>query len=174
MAGAPPGIYVEGDTAYVFVGLGQNPGRMGCFKGSINEDASKWDRCDNNPLFVGADDYGPIEERGADMNAYFDFRTISSADILKIGDRYYMTYEGLRGPGPFDAGDTQFALGLARSATDQIDGTWEKHTENPIIIDLPGNIGLGHADLLVVEGETFMYTSLDGEKRGRLRLEWKK
>ena len=64
LAGAPPGIYVEGDTAYVFTGLGQNPGRMGCFKGNVNEDASEWERCENNPLFVGADDYGPIEERG--------------------------------------------------------------------------------------------------------------
>ena len=172
LAGAPPAIYVEGDTAYVFTGLGQNPGRMGCFKGDVNDNADKWDRCDNNPLFVGADDYGPIEERGEATNEFFDFKTVSSADVLKIGDHYYMVYEGVRGPGPFDAGDTQFALGLARSTTNEIDGAWEKYAGNPILVDLPGNVGLGHADLLVVAGETFLYTSLDGVKRSRLRLAW--
>ncbi len=33
LAGAPPGIYVEGSRLYVFVGLGRSPGHMGCLVG---------------------------------------------------------------------------------------------------------------------------------------------
>ncbi len=172
LAGAPPGIFVEGEMAYVFVGLGQNPGRMGCFKGLANEDAKNWTPCLNNPLFVGAESYGGLETAGVDANPFFDFRTVSSAELVKIADRYYMLYEGVRGPGPFDGGDSQFALGLARSKSAQIDGAWEKYPGNPILVDLPGNVGLGHADLISIRGETFLYTSLDGVKRSRLRLVW--
>ena len=35
------------------------------------------------------------------------------------------------------------------------------------------NIGLGHADLVVLNGQTLLYTSLDGIKRSRLVLHWK-
>lgn len=177
LAGAPPGMYVEGDTVYVFVAMGQAPGNMGCYKGDIGEDASKFDRCDNNPLFTGATEYGPLELRGKEANAFWDFRTISSAEIYPLdtqdGRRYFMVYEGLRGPGPGDPGDTQFGLGLARSLTDAIDGAWEEYPHNPILLDLPANIGLGHADFVVYEGETFLYTSLDGTTRSRLRLVWR-
>ena len=86
--------------------------------------------------------------------------------------RYYMLYEGVRGPGPGDAGDTQFGLGLARSVTGEIDGPWEKFPGNPLLVDLPGNIGLGHADLAVIDGRTYLYTSLDGMTRSRLLLRW--
>ena len=78
----------------------------------------------------------------------------------------------MRGPGPGDGGDTQFGLGLARSLTAQIDGPWEKYTGNPILVDLPGNIGLGHADVVVADGRTYLYTSLDGITRSRLILVW--
>jgi len=49
-----------------------------------------------------------------------------------------MFFEGVRGPGEGDPGDTQFALGLARTTTDQIDGPWETYSENPILVDMPG------------------------------------
>jgi beta-xylosidase len=79
---------------------------------------------------------------------------------------------------------------LARSRTDQIDGPWEKFPGNPILTDLSqqttssgihgnpdpaqvGNIGLGHADLVVLHGQTILYTSLDGVTRSRLALVWK-
>ncbi len=70
------------------------------------------------------------------------------------------------------AGDTQFTLGLARSVTAAIDGPWETYPGNPILVDLPGNVGVGHADVLVHEGLTWLYTSLDGEMRSRLLLVW--
>ena len=38
---------------------------------------------------------------------------------------------------------------------------------------MPGNIGVGHADVLVMDGETYLYTSLDGETRSPLKLVWK-
>jgi hypothetical protein len=41
------------------------------------------------------------------------------------------------------------------------------------LVDLPGNIGLGHADLVVLDGQTLLYTSLDGVTRSRLALVWK-
>jgi beta-xylosidase len=110
---------------------------------------------------------------GPAANRYFDFRTISSAEVVQIGDRTYMLYEGIRGPGPGDAGDSQFGLGLARSQTDRIDGPWEKYPGNPLLVDLPGNIGLGHADLVVVEGQTILYTALVRDRRSRLALVWK-
>jgi beta-xylosidase len=83
-----------------------------------------------------------------------------------------MLYEGVRGPMPGDAGDTQFGLGLARSLTDQIDGPWERYPGNPILVDVPANVGIGHADLAIMDGQTILYTSLDGKTRSRLRLVW--
>lgn len=178
LVGSPPGIYVDAEVnppeLYIFVGLGQNPSSMGCYRGYANNPASLLRQCDHNPLFTGATEYGPLEDTsGQAANAYFDFRTISSADIIRVGERYYLFYEGVRGPGPGDQGDTQFLLGLARSTTNAIDGPWELYPENPILLDLPGNVGVGHADVVVSGGETYLYTSLDGEKRSRLRLVWR-
>jgi len=171
LVGGPPGIYLEGEELYLFVGMGQNPGAMGCLRGRIDEPIAALTHCAANPLFVGAETYGPAaQDRSA--NEHFDFRTISSAEVEKVGERYYMLYEGVRGPGPGDPGDTQFGLGLARSRTEQIDGAWEIFAGNPILVDLPGNIGLGHADLLLLDGVTYLYTSLDGVTRSRLVLQW--
>lgn len=172
LAGGPPGIWLEGETIYSFLAVGQSPGGMGCYKGQKGADPSTFEACDNNPLFKGAQEYGSTEIYGPDAQPWWDFRTISSADVQQIGDRYYMVFEGIRGAGPGDGGDSQFGLGIARSTTDQIDGPWEKFAGNPIIIDLPGNVGLGHADLLVLDGQTIMYTSLDGATRSKLVLEW--
>jgi hypothetical protein len=172
LVGGPPGLHIEEGMLYVFVGLGQNPGAMGCYKAPVGSARQLFRKCEANPLFVGVDTYGPLDARGPETNPYFDFRTISSATVQKIGDRFYMLYEGVRGPGPGDGGDTQFALGLARSLTDQIDGPWETFVANPILVDMPGNVGLGHADLVVLHGKTILYTSLDGEVRSRLGLVW--
>ena len=172
LAGGPPGVFIENRRVYVFVAMGQNPGAMGCYYGAANAPAENLRKCRNNPIIVGSDEYGPLSERSSRANPYFDFRTISSADVHKIGNRYYMLYEGIRGPGPGDPGDSQFGLGLARSRTGRIDGPWEKFLGNPILVDLPGNIGLGHADLVVVNGQTLLYTSLDGVTRSRLALVW--
>ena len=173
LAGGPPGIFVEGGRVFVFVGLGQNPGSMGCYVGSVTTPAEQFTRCGHNPLFTGAVEYGPLEETGPQTNPYFDFRTVSSAEVVRVGDRVYMLYEGVRGPGPGDPGDRQFALGLARSLTGQVDGPWETYPDNPILVDLPGNVGVGHADLVVIQGQTVLYTSLDGQTRSRLVLVWK-
>lgn len=171
LVGGPPGIHIEGDQLYIFVGMGQNPGAMGCYRGQIDGPIAQLARCDANPLFIGAANYGPSSV-DATANDHFDFRTISSAEVQKIGDRYYMLYEGVRGPGPGDPGDTQFGLGLARSLTSQIDGPWETYANNPVLLDVPANIGVGHADLVVDGGITYLYTSLDGMTRSRLVLEW--
>ena len=173
LMGGPPGIYVEDGLMYVFVGMGQNPSAMACFVGPANGSVTEMKYCSTTPLFAGATTYGPMDTKGAEARSFFDFRTISSADVQKVGARYYMLYEGVRGPGKDDPGDTQFALGLARSSTDQIDGPWETFDANPILVEMPGNIGVGHADLVVMEGETYLYTSLDGETRSRLKLEWR-
>lgn len=173
LIGGPPGLFVEDSTLYVFVGLGQNPGAMGCYRGAIDQPTALFRKCTHNPLFVGASTYGPVDSKDAQTNPHFDFRTISSAELTKIGDHYYMLYEGVRGPGAGDGGDTQFALGLARSVGNQIDGKWETYAQNPILIEQPGNVGVGHADLISVDGATWLYTSLDGVTRSRLRLVWK-
>lgn len=170
MAGGPPGIFTEGDLVYIFVGLGQSPGGLGCFVGRKDEPPGTYSRCDSNPLLVGSQTYGPEDLRGAEANAYWDFRILSSADVHQIGDQYYMLFEGIRGPGPNDPGDTQFGLGLARSVDGKIDGRWEMFPGNPILVDVPANIGIGHADVVVADGTTWLFTSLDGEKRSRLRL----
>jgi hypothetical protein len=176
LAGGPPGIYVDGDQIYVFLAIGQNPGAMGCYTARAGTAGVDFRRCQHNPLFAGSDSYGPLNETGPLTNPHFDFRTISSAEVEKIGlgdmVRYYMLFEGVRGPGPGDPGDSQFGLGLARSMTNRIDGPWEKFPGNPILADLPGNIGLGHADLVINDGRTFLYTSLDGIRRSRLILVW--
>lgn len=177
LSGGPPGMFIDGDTIYVFVAGGQAPSNMICWKGRVGQDPAAFKRCDNNPLFSSqATEYGPLELRGRGANPYWDFRTISSAEVHAVGEgdgrRYYMLYEGIRGPGPFDGGDTQFALGLARSLTSELDGPWETFENNPILVDLPANVGLGHADITVIDGDTILYTSLDGVVRSRLKLIW--
>jgi len=176
LRGGPPGIIVADGVVYVFMAQGQNPGAMGCFKRPADEDGAAFAPCAHNPLFVGAADYGPLQATEAAANPFFDFRTISSAELQRLteGDshRYYMLYEGVRGPAAGDPGDTQFGLGLARSLTGAVDGAWEKYPGNPILVDLPGNIGVGHADLVVLDGRTYLYTSLDGVTRSRLMLIW--
>jgi hypothetical protein len=172
LAGGPPGIWIEDGVVYVFFAQGQNPGSMGCAYGALGQPASTYQRCTANPLFSGATSYGPLRATDATANRHFDFRTISSAEVQRVGDQLYMLYEGVRGPGPGDAGDTQFALGLARTKAGQVDGPWETYPSNPLLVDLPGNVGLGHADLLVLDGKTLLFTSLDGVQRARLGLVW--
>ena len=173
LVGAPPGIFVEGDELYVFVDIGSSPAHMGCLRGSRFDGAAGLRRCTTDPLFSGADTYGPLEVTGAAANPYFDFRYVSSADVVQEGNRYYMVYEGVRGPGPGDPGDTQFGLGFARSSGPAIDMPWEKYPGNPIIRDLPGDVGLGHADLVQIGGTWYLYTTTSPEVRGRYRLDWR-
>lgn len=173
LVGAPPGVYVEGDMLYVFVAAGSAPGHMRCYKGERQRLPASLRLCDTDPLFGGARTYGPADVFGADANAYFDFRYVSSADVLRVGDRYYMSYEGIRGPDVLERGmDTQFGLGFARSLTDRLDGGWEKYPGSPILFDLGFNVGVGHADLLVVDGLTLMYTATSPTTRGRYILAW--
>jgi hypothetical protein len=127
-------------------------------------------RCTTQPLFTGAASYGPADLNGPAANPYFDFRTVAAAEVLKVGQRYYMLYEGVRGPGPGEPGNSQFALGLARSVSNRIDGAWEKFGGNPILLDLPGNIGVGHADVLQMAGQTWLYTTLADGQRSRYPL----
>jgi beta-xylosidase len=54
-----------------------------------------------------------------------------------------------------------------------IDGPWERYAGNPIIMDLPGNVGVGHADLVVVDNATWLYTSTSSFTRGRYVLVWR-
>ena len=174
LVGSPPGLYLDETVSpaelYVFVGVGQNPGSMACYRGPAAAPAAIFSRCRQWPLFTGSDDYGPADATDAAANAHFDFRTVSSAEVVRVGDYVYLFYEGVRGPGPGDAGDTQFLLGLARAPAGRVDGPWERYPRNPILLDLPGNVGVGHADLVVVDGATYLYTTLDGSVRSRLRL----
>lgn len=173
LVGAPPGIYVEGDTLYVFVSAGSAPGHMRCYRGDRHGRLSGLRLCDHDPLFAGAAEYGPVEVFGAAANAYFDFRYVSSADVLRVGDRYYMAYEGIRGPDMLERGmDTQFGLGFARSLGPAVDGPWEKYPHNPVLMDMGFNWGIGHADLLVIDGITYMYTATTTQTRGRYALVW--
>lgn len=175
LVGAPPGLFVEGNTLYVFVAAGSAPGHMRCYKGDRYGDLGKLKRCDTDPLFSGAGEYGPTDvTSGSAIDAYFDFRYTSSADVLKVGDHYYMSYEGIRGPDVLERGmDTQFGLGFARSVGNTIDGEWEKFPQNPVIMPTGFNVGIGHADMLVVDGVTVMYTQTGENTRGRYVLKWK-
>ncbi len=173
LIGAPPGVFVDGDELYVFVDLGSNPAHMGCLRGSRFLGADGLRRCDATPLFSGASSYGPLDAVGANANPYFDHRYLSSADVVREDGHYYMVYEGVRGPGPGDPGDTQFGLGFARSSGTIIDMPWEKYAGNPILQDLPGNVGLGHADLINLDGTWYLFTTTSASTRGRYRLDWR-
>ncbi len=175
LVGAPPGIYVEGNTLYVFVAAGSAPGHMRCYKGDRYGSLGKLKLCNTDPLFSGASEYGPTDiTSGTAIDPYFDFRYVSAADVLKVGDHYYMSYEGVRGPDVLNRGmDTQFGLGFARSVGDAIDGAWEKYPHNPVIMPTGFNVGIGHADMLVVDGITYMYTQTGANTRGRYVLQWK-
>ena len=170
LVGAPPGIYVEGSLLYVFVGLGRAPGHMGCYVGDRTAGAAGLRPCANNPLFGAELGYGPVDLLGAAANPYFEFRTISSADVVHVGEHYYMSYEGVRGPSDPYVVDDQFALGFARSVGPAIDGPWEQFWGNPVITGLPGNVGLGHGDLVLVGPATYLYTTTSPTIRGRYVL----
>ena len=170
LVGAPPGVYVEGNLLYVFVGLGRDPGHMGCYVGDKYGGAASLRKCASNPLFGAENGYGPLEARGAEANPYFDFRTISSADVVRVGDRHYMAYEGVRGPSDPTVVDDQFALGLARSVGPAIDGPWETYAGNPVIMDVANNWGIGHGDLVIVGPATYLYTATSQTTRGRYVL----
>jgi len=170
LVGAPPGIYVEGDLLYVFVGLGRSPGHMGCYVGEKDGGAANLHPCASNPLFGAEHGYGPAEARGSEANPYFEFRTISSADIVRVGERYHMVYEGVRGPSNPTVVDDQFALGFARSVGSALDGPWEKYPHNPVLTDVANNWGIGHADLMIVGPATYLYTATSQTTRGRYVL----
>ena len=170
LAGAPPGLYVEGDRLYVFIGLGRDPGHMGCLVGHKGAGAAGLRPCGANPLFGAAETYGPVEATGAEANPYFGFRTISSADVVRVGERYYMAYEGTRGPSNPTVVDDQFALGFARSAGPALDGPWETFPGNPVIMDVVNNWGIGHADIVIVGPATYLYTATSQSTRGRYVL----
>ena len=168
LAGGPPGIYIEGDEMYVFVALGKAPSHMGCFVGDRLLGPASFRKCETEPLFSAELGYGPVDVFGEDANPYFEYRTISSADVVKVGDYYYMIYEGVRGPSNPDVVDDQFALGLARSQ--KLDAPWERYSDNPIILDLPGNVGVGHGDLIIVDDATYIYTANEDGIRSRYVL----
>jgi hypothetical protein len=170
LVGAPPGIYVERDLLYVFVGLGRDPGHMGCFVGNRQAGVRGLRKCASNPLFGAENGYGPLDAFGADANPYFEFRTISSADVVRVGNRYYMAYEGVRGPSNPAVVDDQFGLGFARSVGPEIDGPWERFPGNPVLMDVANNWGIGHADLVIVGPATYMYTATSQTTRGRYVL----
>ena len=170
LVGAPPGIYLEGDWLYVFVGLGRDPGHMGCFVGNKYAGAGGLGKCTHSPLFGAEQGYGPVDVLGTEAHPYFEFRTISSADVVRVGDRYYMAYEGVRGPSNPTVVDDQFGLGFARSASPAIDGPWEKYPGNPVIMGLVNNWGIGHADIVIVGPATYLYTATSTTTRGRYVL----
>ena len=174
LVGAPPGIYVEGDTLYIFVAAGSAPGHMRCYRGDRHAGVGGLRLCEHDPLFSGAPEYGPVEiTGGAAADPYFDFRYVSSAEVIQVGERYYMLYEGVRGPDVLERGrDTQFGLGLARSVTSEIDGDWEKFRGNPILMPTSPNFGIGHADVVIVDGVTYLYTATSETTRGRYVLVW--
>jgi hypothetical protein len=170
LVGGPPGVFIEGSQIYVFVALGQAPGHMACLVGDVEQLPESFAPCKANPLFQAENGYGPVESLAVEANPYFEFRTISSADVVRVGDHYYMTYEGVRGPSSYAVVDDQFGLGLARSVGQEIDGPWEKYPGNPIITDLPGNVGLGHADLVLADDVTYLYTATQEGTRARYVL----
>jgi hypothetical protein len=170
LVGAPPGIYIEGDLLYVFVGLGRAPGHMGCYVGSKHAGTAGLRKCMANPLFGAEAGYGPVDVLEAAANPYFEFRTVSSADVVRVRDHYYMAYEGVRGPSDPTVVDDQFGLGFARSVGPAIDGPWEKYPGNPVIMDLANNWGIGHADLVIVGPATYLYTATSQATRGRYVL----
>jgi hypothetical protein len=170
LVGAPPGITIEGDLLYVFVGLGRDPGHMGCYVGNKYAGAAGLRKCASNPLFGAEAGYGPPDALGAAANPYFEFRTISSADVVRVGDHYYMAYEGVRGPSDPTVVDNQFALGFARSTGPAVDGPWEKYPGNPVIMDVVNNWGIGHADIVLFGPATYLYSATSETTRGRYVL----
>jgi hypothetical protein len=168
MVGGPPGIFIDNDRMYIFVGLGQSPGHMGCLWSGMS-DLVGFVPCTTTPLFSGAREYGPVDALGPAANPYYDYRFVTSADVVKVGGYYYMSYEGIRGPHSLSAGrDTQFALGFARSQ--RLDGVWEKFPGNPALGGVYDNWGVGHADLVIVNGWTYLYTGTPLMTRGRYVL----
>jgi len=171
LAGGPPGIFVTPFRLFEYIGFGEDPAHLGCYWSWLS-DVYTFFPCSANPQLTGAAEYGPLDAFGGAANPYFDFRYMTSADIIRQDEMYYMTYEGIRGPSSPSAGrDNQFALGFARSIV--LNGLWEKYPGNPALQGVIDNWGIGHADLIVLNGVTYMYTGIPGNTRGRYALEYK-
>ena len=168
LVGAPPGIFVDGEELYVFVDLGSCPAHLGCFRGPRSAGAAGLKRCSTSSLLDGAAQQG--EAFGKEGNPFFDHRFLSSAEVVKERGRYYMLFEGERGLKPPEM-DSQWGLGFAWA--DRLDSKWTRHPDNPILMDIPGNIGIGHGDLVRIDGRWYLYTATSGSTRGRYRLDWK-
>jgi hypothetical protein len=167
MAGAPPGIVSTGGKTYLLLGMGQNPGHIGCY--AAWNGSHHYTPCASNPLLSGSQSYGPLDARGAEANPHFDFRYTTAADAVYQDGYFFIAYEGIRGPSAADAGrDDQFALGFARARV--IDSPWEEYPLNPVLGDVADNWGIGHADLLIVNGQVVMYTATPALTRGRYIL----
>jgi hypothetical protein len=169
--GGPPGIWIEDDRLYVIVGVGMNPAHLGCWSNRLEWGAGGMQQCEHI-LLTGASEYGPLDASGEDAAPYWDFRTLSSAEVLREGGYYYMFYEGIRGPSdPENPIDDQFGLGLARRhVSEGIDGPWEPYPANPLLDGLPGNVGVGHADVVNIDGWLYLYTATSETTRGRYVL----
>jgi hypothetical protein len=181
LVGAPPGIFVDGDELYVFADAGSCPAHMACFRGPRSEGVRGLRPCDNATIFASsAADQGP-GILGSAGNEHFDFRFISSAEVVRDGNLFVMAYEGERGPATDHTPD-EWGLGFAFSET--LDAQWTKSDMNPVLLSLPGNVGFGHADILKIDGAWIMFDTVaepttpagdnPSTKRGRWRLVWRK
>jgi hypothetical protein len=177
LVGAPPGLALAGDTLYIFATAGSAPSHLRCYVGDRRHlfdtgAIAAVTLCPTDPLFGGAREYGPPDiTSGAQINPYFDFRYVSSAEVLAQDGYYYLTYEGIRGPDVLERGmDTQFGLGMARATA--LAGPWQLYPANPILMDVAFNWGIGHADLIVLDGQTYLYSATDQTTRGRYLLQW--
>jgi hypothetical protein len=91
LTGGPPGLYVDGPLGdqelYIFVGLGQNPGAMGCYRMPVNAAAGLARSCNHIPLFSGAPDYGLPDASAPAANPHFGFRTNAGRARATLGIR---------------------------------------------------------------------------------------
>jgi hypothetical protein len=162
LAGAPPGLFVDAEQVYVFVDLGSCPAAIACIHGHRFQSAAQMRPCETAPLVHGAREFGQGKS-GREANAYMDFRYASSAEVVYSNGMFYMFWEGERGGG-------EWGVNLASSIA--IDAPWIRSHLNPALMDAPIFNGMGHADLLQIDQEWFLFTSTSNTTRGRYRLEW--
>jgi hypothetical protein len=177
LAGGPPGLYIEGDTLFVFTALGQNPSAMGCFFAAADGIRAGVPPLRAQPALCrrGQLRAGGRHRRGGQRALRLSHDQFGGGRQGGRGRGRPLLHALRRGAGSRAGRPGRYAVrGGAGALADgsSIDGPWEKFPGNPLLVDLPGNIGLGHADLVVIDGRTYLYTALDGVTRSRLALEW--
>ena len=149
------------DDQYVCIYTGFNfPAYAGDRIGIAYSD--DWTKESQNPVME------PSEAENKSAGKMWDHDHIRGRELKKIGDYYYLLYEGAMGETDRADMPTHYwdSIGLARAKS--LSGPWERHPLNPIIPQQTGgrfdSIWTGWPRTVIKENQVYIYHSAGGNR----------